>query len=283
MVLNWDWESITDIELDPAEGEALHFQRVPESVRSDGSTLFSDWELVQDRAFDLDQGAVTAMARNLSVLRSGAVLSAEFDAGWDPPASTMTLRTLDGASVTMSFGQDSVESAAFVRLDPSGSVYRVAGGAREATLQPQTWWRNRQIFDIPGSEVVSLTLVDIQGRRVLTRSEDGLWIITEPRNVDTDSKQAGFTVNTLRDLRADGIVEVDLEDAGLVQPSQTITIELTSGAEVDLLVGRSFQDQQGRVLHYVKRSDGPIVYGLRDGRGTSSGLSHIRRGFGRAE
>ncbi len=118
---------------------------------------------------------------------------------------------------------------------------------------------------------------------MLTRSEDGLWIVTEPRNVDTDSKQAGFSVNTLRDLRADVIVSIGLEEAGLSDPSQILTMELSNGDEVELIVGRSFQDQQGRLLHYVKRSDSPIVYGLRDGRGTNSGLSHIRRGFGRAD
>ena len=226
---------------------------------------------------------MSALARNLSVLRSGAVLSAEYDAGWDPPASTVTLRGAQGAVVTLSFGQESVEGAAFVRLDPLGSVYRVAGGARDVTLQPILWWRDRQVFDIPSSELLSLTLVDVQGRRVLTRSEDGLWIVTEPRNVDTDSKQAGFSVNTLRDLRADVIVSIGLEEAGLSDPSQILTMELSNGDEVELIVGRSFQDQQGRLLHYVKRSDSPIVYGLRDGRGTNSGLSHIRRGFGRAD
>lgn len=278
MVLSWDVSIITDVELKRLDGEDLHFQRVPEGVLPDGTTKFSDWELVGDRGFSLDQKMVTAVARNLGVLRSGEVLSSDYDAGWDPPASEVTLRTLEGASVTLTFGQDALEMAAFVRLDSQGSVYRVGGSARAQTLSPQEAFRNRMMFDIAQSAIASVTLEDIEGRRVLTSIEDGLWEVTEPRNVDADVKQILFTVNTLRELRADGIVQVDLASAGLIDPTQRMSMKLHSGVVVELLVGRPFEAPNGQIMHYVKRGDSPVVYGLHILQ-----LQHLRKGFGRSD
>ena len=282
MVLSWDIEALTDIELARIDAEPLHFQRVPAGVAPDGAVAFGPWELLQDRSYDVDQDGVTALARSMAVLRAGAVLSSDFDAGWDPPASQVTLRTVDGSSVTLSFGQDELEGAAFVRLDPTGSVYRVAGSARANSLLPRQAWLNRQLFQINSSSVASATLVDREGRRVLSLSDDGLWVLTEPRNVDTDSKQAMFTVNSLCDLRADFVIEASLEDAGLVKPSQTMTLKLSSGEVLELQVGSSFMEG-GRLMHFVKTADSPLIYALRDGAGTNSGLAHLRRGWGRAD
>ena len=279
MVLSWEVETITDVELERLDGEDLHFQRVPEGVKSDGSTRFSDWELVQDRGFDVDQQSVTAIARNLAVLRSGEVLSADYDAGWDPPASEVTLRTLDGASVTLSFGRSALEGAAFVRLDPEGSVYRVAGSSLGPTLQPMLAWRNRSLFEISRTDIVSVTLEDMQGRRVLSQIEDGMWEVTEPRNVDADVKQVLFTVNTLRALRTDAIIDgVSLDEAGLLNPTQRLSMKLSSGVVLELVVGKSFNAGNGQLMHYVKRADSDVVMGLLDVQ-----LQHMRKGFGRSD
>ena len=67
MVLSWDFEALTDVELVRADGEPLHFQRAPAGVGSDGAVSFGPWELLQDLGFDLDQDGVTAMARSMAV------------------------------------------------------------------------------------------------------------------------------------------------------------------------------------------------------------------------
>lgn len=272
---------VQEIRVEPLDGPKTVFSRLPEGdINSEASAKFGAWTCAQ-ADFPVDQKSIDALAKSLTELRAGRVLSGDFDGGFDPPAVQVSVLMVDGEQIVLSFGQTTAQGGAvFLKRSDRDEVYLVSGSLRDRLLRPLLSYRNRILFNFERIDVKDYTLQDQLGRAVLTQDSDShMWAFTEPVNMDTDVLAVTQSVNTLADLRADIIdPEISQEDAGLAEPQGTLSVRLLNGTTQSLIIGKR-RDIQGTSYTYVSRPELlPIIYMVR-----TDTLTHLRAGFNRAE
>lgn len=271
---------VQEIRIEPLDGPKTVFLRLPEGdMATESSAKFGAWTSAQ-ADFAVDQKSIDALAKSLTELRAGRVLSPDFDGGFDPPAATVSVLMVDGEQIVLTIGQRTAEGGAvFVKRSGRDEVYLVSASLRDRVLRPILAYRNRILFDFERLDVRDYTLEDELGKAVLTQdSSTHMWAFTQPVNMDTDVLAVTQSVNTLADLRADAIdPEISLEDAGLDEPA-TLSVRLMNGTTQTLYIGRRI-DIQGTPYTYVTRPELlPIIYLVR-----TDTLTHLRAGFNRSE
>ena len=278
LVTDWEQALVVGLALETPEHGLLAFERRPTGeVDSLGQPKLGNWSVVGRPDLLPDQRAVDATAKSLAVLRAGKTMSADFDAGWDPPASRVVLMDLDGNTAKLEFGQLAVDGAAYVRREGVDEVYLVSQADRALTTKGPMQFRNLTLFQFDRSEVARMRLRDGQLPVVIEQDAEALWTTVEPANVDTDVKQVVFVVNTLAQLRAHGIADgVSRSQAGLDQPSAVITVELVGGGQLVLEIGDSFVSDKGQRRFYIATNTSELVYTY-----DQYGVGKLLSGFGR--
>ncbi len=278
MILEEAAEGISGIRL-VTPTDDLAFTREPSGeLEMDGSVQLGPWSLVGDPGFDLDQQTVDSTARSLAKFRAGEILSPEFEGGWAEPAATATLTFVDGRTAQLTFGNRTLEGAAFVRRGDAREVYRISETYLGGVTRTRGDFKSLQVLDFTQEQVAVMTLEDGGIPVRVMHLDSGSWRITEPANVYTDVKQVFFAVNTLGDLRALERVDITPADAGLTPAAMTVTVDLVDGSQRVLEVGDRIARARSRPLWYARIQGQPGVFTL--GSGT---VSRIRQGFGRAE
>ncbi len=278
MILEEAVEGISGITLTTPD-ETVDLVREPSGeIGMDGSVELGPWSLVGEPGFDLDQKTVDSTARSLAKFRAGEILSPEFEGGWAQPAATVTVRFVDGRSTTLTFGNRTLDGAAFVRQDDARDVYRISETYLRGVTRSRGDFASLQVMDFSQDQVSGLKLIDGGVPVRIVRLESGSWQVTEPANVYTDVKLVFFSVNTLGDLRAVERVDLSPADAGLEPPSMTVTIDRADGRQQVLELGDRIARERSRPLWYARVPGETGVFTL--GSGT---VTRIRQGFGRAE
>ena len=84
----------------------------------------------------------------------------------------------------------------------------------------------------------SIDIISDAGEQVtITRNEEGEWVLEQPIMTEADQGSAQAAATQLSALRIESRPEVALEDAGLTQPSFTLTVELTGGTTKIVRIG----------------------------------------------
>jgi hypothetical protein len=85
------------------------------------------------------------------------------------------------------------------------------------------------------------TRIDIRNKAgeqvAIARNEAGVWVLEQPIKSDADQASAEAAASQVTSLRIVSKPEVDPEAAGLVQPSYTLTVEMTSGTKKSVRIG----------------------------------------------
>ena len=272
---------VQEIRIEPLDGAKTVFERLPEGdIASEASAKFGNWSSTQ-ADFPVDQKSIDALAKTLTELRAGRVLSPDFDGGFEPPAVVVKVLMVDGEQITLTIGQRTAEGGAvFLKRSGRDEVYLVSGSLRDRLLRPILAYRNRILFNFERLDVRDYILEDDLGRAVLTQnSATNMWAFTEPVNMDTDVLAVTQSVNTLGDLRADAIdPEMNQQDAGLMENPSSLTVRMKDGSTQTLLIGHR-RDLNGTVYTYVTRPELlPNIYLVR-----TETLTHMRAGFNRSE
>lgn len=236
------------------------------------------WTLVEDPSFELDDRTVDALIKQLTTLRAGRILPADYEGGFDPPAAVAALTFADGQQLTLTLGTRSSERTAYIRRGDRELVYQVAGVVGVRLQQDLDAFRELNVLSFDRGALMSVRLVDEGVPLTVTQTQPGTFAVTDPPNVDLDSRLLMGAIATLADLRADAIMDVPSQEAGFDAPRATWTLMFSDGDQAVLELGAPFQDQRGRQLHFVRVLEGERIYALRDAT-----LVNVLRGFGRAE
>ncbi len=278
MLVEQDLEQVASLELETPDDTLLFVREPTGELGLDGTVAMGEWQLVDSEDFDLDQQTVTSAVKALSRFRAGEILSPDFEGGFSEPAARVTLRNTDGHITTLTFGNRTVDGGAFVRKDEVPEVFRVSQTYLQGVTRTRQDFASLQILDFNQEQVAGLRLEDGGVPVRAIRLANGRWKITEPANVFTDIKQVFFAVNTLGDLRALGPADVSAQEAGLVPPSMTITVDRADGRQHVLELGDRIPRDRQRPLWYAQLVGTEGVFTL-----SSETVTRIRRGFGRAE
>ena len=85
------------------------------------------------------------------------------------------------------------------------------------------------------------TRIDIKSQSgeqvVISRNDAGVWVLEKPIETEADQASAQEAATQLSSLRIESRLEVPPEAAGLVQPSYTMTIELSGGTVKTVRIG----------------------------------------------
>jgi len=85
------------------------------------------------------------------------------------------------------------------------------------------------------------TSIDIEARSgekvAIERNEAGKWVLKQPIETEADQGSAEAAASQLSTLRILSRPEVAPEEAGLVEPSYTMTVKLTGGTEEVVRIG----------------------------------------------
>ena len=107
------------------------------------------------------------------------------------------------------------------------------------------------------------TSIDIKseaGEQVtLARNEAGEWVLKQPIETEANQGSVEAAVTQLTSLRIVSRPEVAPADAGLVQPSYTVTVELTSGTMITVRIGDLTPTQSGYYTNVDESTDVLIV------------------------
>ncbi len=257
---------------------SLVFVRAPGGVGEESK--LGPWELSPDAGFGVDQELVTSIVKGLGTLRAGELMGKDFDGGFSPPAFSLVVRLVDGTERAIEVGRRGAERAAFVRRAGEADVFRIASIPVQRFLGRPDDYRDRSMLRFDRADVDILSW-ESGGERVLLQQDlaTSLWNVLEPQNIDIDVKFVFFAVNTLGGLRGDGIADISVADAGLVNPRFRVTARLLSGEERTLVIGGNFrrEGEGAGLMHYAMVAGRSEVFILSDDT-----VTKILRGFGRA-
>ena len=265
------------IELSVQRGEDLWRFQTMDPAMTDGGPG-GRWTLVEDPTFDLDDRTVDALVKQLTTLRAGRILPADYDGGFDEPASVATLTFSDGEQLVLTVGSRSTERTSYVRRGDREFVYQVAGVVSVRLNQALATYQNLNILRFDRGDLLTVRFEDDGVPLTVSQTAPGVFAVTDPPNVDLDPRMLQAAVATLGDLRADGTVaEVGPSEAGFDKPSATLTLRFEGGRETVLEIGSAFPDPRGRPMHFARTLGGERIFALRDPT-----WANVRKGFGRS-
>ena len=272
-----DWRNKMVMQLDPESIRAIQFERPEDTL----SFAFADgvWSLREDPNFDLDQKGFRNVAKSLSRIRASQLLAANFDGGFDEPASRVRIELEGGETRILVFGSLRAKGAAFVRLEGEETVYRVSAMKRDATLGAKRDYRSLQIMETSPGELARVRLDSHDGVfRVLSRRNDQLWEVTEPSNVTGNLQDIAFGLNALSQLRADGLHSGFDAVTGLERPRFVFRVEYADGRVDRIRVGNLFRDPStSRALFFVQKEGRSDLFVIR-----AASLAPILKAFNRS-
>jgi hypothetical protein len=273
-----EWRDKSVLSLDPNEIIGLHIQTETQDLpfqrsatggaRADGSAVYGVWHLP---GHTVDATTVKSLAASLSRIRASEILSETFDAGFDPPAATVTLVPTEGEPIELSFGSRVADKGAFVRIQGRPSTFRVAKSRLSLVQRPLSAYGNLQVLAFDLAQAAKITWEDNGPTRVLQRKEDGVWTVTEPKNTDSDLARIASGLGALSNLRGRTVSEAEI----IGDLAQQLTIHFKDGRKVGLSAGHESVDSVGSPW-LVQTSSGPEIYELDD-----QTWSRVRSAFGR--
>jgi len=274
MVAEWEADEMVSITTDAGAFGSWKFVRTASGVDAMGQPELGDWSAVGGpEDLEPDQAAITALVKSLCVLRSGRILSADYDGGWDPPGAVVTMVDLDGQAHTLTFGSVAFDGAAWVKTPEREEVFQVAAADRGRVLKDWDDFRDLTVFAFSRHDIKSIRLEDGGLPVLVAQHDDGMWSILEPPNMDTDVKQVTFTANTLANLRGQALLDPSVVPFGELTNRFTITFEDNSTKVLEF--GTPWIENGRR--HFPMRVQGrPELY-----RYAESSLEHLRTGIGR--
>ncbi len=230
-----------------------------------------DWACLERPEMMLDARLVEGMARTFASLRAVERVD-------DPPQDAFeeVVLKIEGlehekGSRTVEFGGIAGDDGA--RWVRSGErVFTVAGAHLITLRRTPEELRDRDVVKLDWREVERVTVTLGDRRFVAVPRGEHVWGLVEPQGYSIDSREMGFSLDAMVELRAFGIAgDIALGDSGVDDPGAlSIHIERVEAPPIDVRVG----PLRGSV-HHVVREDREIVYTLR----VSSARSLIQ-GFG---
>ena len=274
MVAQWEPDEIVRISVSTAAYGDWGFSRsATGELDPAGNPRLGEWTALGGPS-DLrpDEDAISALVKSLCVLRSGRILSDDYDGGWEPPAAVVTMVDLEGTERVLTFGSRAFDGAAYVKSNERGEVFQIGSADRGRVLKDWDAFRDLTVFDFARAEIETIRLEDGGIPVLVTQHEDGMWSILEPPNVDADVKQIVFTANALANLRGQALL--DPAEVPFGEVSNRFTIELAERTEV-LEFGTPFVENGRRwfPMRVQGRSE-LYVY-------AESSLAHLKNGIGR--
>ena len=218
MVLGLVASDIEQVRLETTGGAPLVFRRQLEGTDDRGRPQLSPWTARSEQetgaeSFRPDQASLDDLANSLATLRAGEILSPTHPAGLERPVAVAEVTLFDGSTRRLTFG--ATKGGAYASVEGRDAVYRVAKAIPQAAVRPLAAWIDRQLVDVPRTQMHQLILDDAIGRFVLEQDpSDSSWRMVEPSNIDVDLRQAMFTARTLSKLSADGMATLSLDEAG---------------------------------------------------------------------
>lgn len=275
MVAEWSHEEMVSIAVDAGAHGSWAFRReATGDLDPGGRPELGDWYAV-DGPPDLepDEAAISALVRSTCVLRSGRILSDDYDGGWEPPGAVVTLLDFEGQQHVLTFGSRVFDGAAYVKASDRSEVFQVGSADRARVMKDWDDFRDLTVFSFSAGLIDTIHLEDGGMPVLVQHTDDGMWTILEPPNVDADVKQIVFTANTLANLRGQALLDPDEVPFG--ELSNRFTITFVGGSEEVLEFGTPFIDNGRRWFPMrVKGRETLWVY-------AESSLEHLRKGIGR--
>ena len=266
MVADWDPDAMVSLSLDSLEGR-IRVEREVSGLEP------GPWIAVGGPpGLELDQKALDALVSSLSVLRSGRLLSADYDAEWTEDTVRVAMVDVAGAEYELLFGGEVFDGAAYVKTPGRDEVFQVSAADRARARRSWTSLQDLTVFDYPQGSLASARLIDDGVPVTIVQTPDGMWEVADPPNVDADVKQIFLSVNSLATLR--GHDRLGDGDFSLI----TTRIEFTTiGGEAQAVeFGVPYRDDQGRQFFPARVDGRSEVWAYRD-----TSVSHLRKGFGR--
>lgn len=262
--------------LGEADTPRVEFVRAPPPPGEESET--GEWDLNPDPGFSVDQELLVGMIKSAGTLRAGEVLGSDFDGGFNPPLATIEVRLIDGEKRILEVGRREAERAFYVRRAGETEVFRAAAPTIRRFFGRPIDYRDRTMLSFGRDDIDILSWQSGADRVTLQQDlATNLWNVLEPQNIDIDVKFIFFAANTLGTLRADGIAEVTRAEAGLDDPSHTISIRLLAGQERILTLGGTMRlDESGMKAWYAAVDGRSEVFLLSEEQ-----VTKILRAFGR--
>ncbi len=158
-------------------------------------------------------------------------------AGLNPPRAVVTLRNKDDRSVTVLIGRTEGEQETYVRVDDLAPIYRVNGNLKTLFEDSVLAYREQQLFDIAGTDIVQLSIKQCDGEEETTYKlvkTGTVWEFTSPAKARAVSEEVSKMCNSFGTLRVLNWVEEQADNPaifGLDRPALQVTAVSQKKAE----------------------------------------------------
>lgn len=208
------------------------------------------WKLTQPVDYPADKQAVDSTIEKLRNLEFGDLVSELADKHGEYEVNDQKgVRVVlsDGAKNMADFylGKE-IDSFTMLRLNGNNQIFQAVGSLRPMFDREIKGWRNRNIINFKSEEARKLEITTKEGAISLTRpDEKTAWKVERSSSpIDRlDESTVSNVISSLSSLSAaDFADDMKLDQAGLDQPSATLSVSLKAGEPITLLIGNHKND-----------------------------------------
>lgn len=202
-----------------------------------------------------------------------------FDEGAEEEDLPMRVTVFDAGTAATTFAVGSTDDAqsgarrTWVLPEGSETIYRLNRDLRRVLDKDLAEWRNRDVLVLDDDQQEALNAIDISyseqnlrlERQPGEEGEDDEWTLVEPADTPFDTRLLASFVRQVDTVNADDFAdELSPSDAGLDEPSHSITLHLGDSEQYSLRFGHSLttepedEDAIGEERRYVQVDNGPI-------------------------
>ena len=227
-----DVEDIVQLTIEPAGKPRLVFKRSP---KADNPEQMDNWQAVEPLAVPVENYMVTSLARTFVTLRSRTRFEpgdpgapSESDAGLAPPAAVVTAVDKDGKEYKLEVGQKAAMSSdTYLRIAGSPTIHIVTRDLHTDVKKEFNQYRDKKLSLLAANDVVRVEINTKAGLCLLTRGEDGEWVIDSPVKAYAKGAEVLELARSVSMLRVQEFVDnapESLATYGLDEPELTIAV-----------------------------------------------------------
>ena len=207
-------------------------------IEKDGS---GTWKITAPTPYPVDRDAVSSLLAALATVASDKIVDEKAgdvsQYGLNPPAVAVTVRTKDGKTKKVLFGESTaIGSGFYATAQGDARVYTVASYTKESLDKSSADLRDRRLLTFDSDKLARVVLNSHKTETEFGKNASGEWQIVKPKPYRADVFSVDDMVRRLKDVKLDPSLSAEDEKKtasafAAAAPLATVTVTDANGSQ----------------------------------------------------